>query len=280
VPIEEKFASAFGLMKITAKGRVVDFSEKPTGDELRQMRVDTTSLGLDPKLAQQKPYIASMGIYVFKRQVLIELLERYADRTDFGKEIIPTAAAHYNVQAYLFQGYWEDIGTIKAFYDANLALTQQPDPPFSFYDENAPIYTRGRYLPPTQIWDCEITDSMVAEGCRLNRCRINHSVLGIRTRIEADSVVEDSLILGSDYGDQVPAQLQPTQGQELSLIGIGPNSLIRNAIIDKNARIGARVQIINQNQVQEAQREDQGFYIRDGIVVILKNARIPDGTVI
>ncbi len=280
VPIEEKFASAFGLMKITAKGRVVDFSEKPTGDDLRQMRVDTTSLGLDPKLAQQKPYIASMGIYVFKRQVLIELLERYADRTDFGKEIIPTAAAHYNVQAYLFQGYWEDIGTIKAFYDANLALTQQPDPPFSFYDENAPIYTRGRYLPPTQIWDCEITDSMVAEGCRLNRCRINHSVLGIRTRIEADSVVEDSLILGSDYGDQVSAQLQPTQGQELSLIGIGPNSLIRNAIIDKNARIGARVQIINQNQVQEAQREDQGFYIRDGIVVILKNARIPDGTVI
>ena len=280
VPIEEKFASAFGLMKITAKGRVVDFSEKPTGDDLRQMRVDTTSLGLDPKLAQQKPYIASMGIYVFKRQVLIELLERYADRTDFGKEIIPTAAAHYNVQAYLFQGYWEDIGTIKAFYDANLALTQQPDPPFSFYDENAPIYTRGRYLPPTQIWDCEITDSMVAEGCRLNRCRINHSILGIRTRIEADSVVEDSLILGSDYGDQVSAQLQPTQGQELSLIGIGPNSLIRNAIIDKNARIGARVQIINQNQVQEAQREDQGFYIRDGIVVILKNARIPDGTVI
>lgn len=280
VPIEEKFASAFGLMKITAKGRVVDFSEKPTGDDLRQMRVDTTSLGLDPKLAQQKPYIASMGIYVFKRQVLIELLERYGDRTDFGKEIIPTAAAHYNVQAYLFQGYWEDIGTIKAFYDANLALTQQPDPPFSFYDENAPIYTRGRYLPPTQIWDCEITDSMVAEGCRLNRCRINHSILGIRTRIEADSVVEDSLILGSDYGDQVSAQLQPTQGQELSLIGIGPNSLIRNAIIDKNARIGARVQIINQNQVQEAQREDQGFYIRDGIVVILKNARIPDGTII
>ena len=280
VPIEEKSASAFGLMKITSKGRVVDFSEKPTGDELRQMRVDTTSLGLDPQLAQQKPYIASMGIYVFKRQVLIELLERHADRTDFGKEIIPTAAAHYNVQAYLFQGYWEDIGTIKAFYDANLALTQQPDPPFSLYDENAPIYTRGRYLPPTQLWDCEITDSMVAEGCRLNRCRINHSLLGIRTRIEADSVVEDSLILGSDYDDQVPAQLQPRQGQEPSPIGIGPNSLIRNAIIDKNARIGARVQIINQNQVQEAQREDQGFYIRDGIVIILKNARIPDGTVI
>lgn len=281
VPIEESLASAFGLMKITPKGRVVDFSEKPTGDALRQMRVDTTSLGLDPKLAEQKPYIASMGIYVFKRQVLIDLLEQYVDRTDFGKEIIPTAAAHYNIQAYLFQGYWEDIGTIKAFYDANLALTQQPDPPFSFYEENAPIYTRGRYLPPTQILDCEITGSMVAEGCRLSRCRINHSVLGIRTRIEAGSVVEDSLILGSDYDDsKVPPHLQTRQGGPVPLIGVGPNSVIRNAIIDKNACIGANVQIINQNQVQEAQREDQGFYIRDGIVIVVKNAVIPDGMVI
>jgi glucose-1-phosphate adenylyltransferase len=281
VPIEENLASAFGLMKITPKGRVVDFSEKPTGDALRQMRVDTTSLGLDPKLAEQRPYIASMGIYVFKRQVLIDLLEQYADRTDFGKEIIPTAAAHYNVQAYLFQGYWEDIGTIKAFYDANLALTKQPDPPFSFYEEIAPIYTRGRYLPPTQILDCEITESMVAEGCRLSRCRIHHSVLGIRTRIEAGSVVEDSLILGSDYDDsKVPPHLQVSQGGQPPLIGVGPNSLIRNAIIDKNACIGANVQIINKNQVEEAQREDQGFYIRDGIVIVLKNAQIPDGMVI
>jgi len=268
-------------MKITPKGRVVDFSEKPTGEALRQMRVDTTSLGLDPKVAEQKPYIASMGIYVFKRQVLIELLERYADRTDFGKEIIPPAAAHYNVQAYLFQGYWEDIGTIKAFYDANLALTQQPDPLFSFYDEKAPIYTRGRYLPPTQILDCQVTDSMVAEGCRLSRCRIHHSVLGTRTRIEAGSVVEDSLILGSDYDDsKVPPHLQSNPSEHIPLIGIGPNSVIRNAIIDKNASIGANVQIINQNHVQEAQREEQGFYIRDGIVVIFKNAQIPDGMVI
>ena len=149
------------------------------------------------------------------------------------------------------------------------------------YDEKAPIYTRGRYLPPTQILDCEITDSMVAEGCRLSRCRIHHSVLGIRTRIEAGSVVEDSLILGSDYDDsKVPPHLQSNQSEHIPLIGIGPNSVIRNAIIDKNASIGADVQITNQNQVQEAQREDQGFYIRDGIVVVLKNAQIPDGMVI
>ncbi|MFM7470228.1 MAG: glucose-1-phosphate adenylyltransferase [Nodosilinea sp.] len=276
VPVEEQLASAFGLMKITSAGRVVDFSEKPTGDALRQMRVDTTNLGLDPQQALQKPYIASMGIYVFKRQVLIDLLDRYAQCTDFGKEIIPKAAPHYNLQAYLFKGYWEDIGTIKAFYEANLALTRQPNPPFSFYDPDAPIYTRGRYLPPSQIFDCQITESMLAEGCQLNRCRISRSVLGVRTRVEADTLIEDSLILGADYYDAPP----PSSSSHHPPIGIGPNSLIRNAIIDKNAMIGARVQIVNKGEVQEAQREDQGFYIRDGIVVILKNARIPDDFVI
>lgn len=278
VPVEEQLASAFGLMKITSAGRVVDFSEKPTGDALRRMQVDTTTLGLDPQQAMEKPYIASMGIYVFKRQVLIDLLDRYAQCTDFGKEIIPKAAPHYNLQAYLFQGYWEDIGTIKAFYEANLALTRQPNPPFSFYDAQAPIYTRGRYLPPSQILDCEIRESMLAEGCQLSQCRISRSVLGVRTRVQAHSVIEDSLILGADYYDS-PTQSQPI-GSHHPPIGIGPNTLIRNAIIDKNAVIGANVELVNKGQVQEAQREDQGFYIRDGIVVVLKNAHIPDGFVI
>ncbi len=278
VPVEEQLASAFGLMKITSAGRVVDFSEKPTGDALRRMQVDTTTLGLDPQQAMEKPYIASMGIYVFKRQVLIDLLDRYAQCTDFGKEIIPKAAPHYNLQAYLFQGYWEDIGTIKAFYEANLALTRQPNPPFSFYDAQAPIYTRGRYLPPSQILDCEIRESMLAEGCQLSQCRIIRSVLGVRTRVQAHSVIEDSLILGADYYDS-PTQSQPIGSHQLP-IGIGPNTLIRNAIIDKNAVIGANVELVNKGQVQEAQREDQGFYIRDGIVVVLKNAHIPDGFVI
>jgi glucose-1-phosphate adenylyltransferase len=149
VPISERLASDFGLMKIDNAGRIIDFSEKPKGEELRQMQVDTTILGLTKDQAQQKPYIASMGIYVFKKEVLIKLLKESLNQTDFGKEIIPAAAKDLNVQAYLFNGYWEDIGTIEAFYDANLALTQQPHPPFSFYDEDAPIYTRSRYLPPS-----------------------------------------------------------------------------------------------------------------------------------
>ncbi|MCZ8162808.1 MAG: sugar phosphate nucleotidyltransferase, partial [Microcystis sp. LE19-196.1B] len=135
VPIDERRASAFGVMKINDSGRIVDFYEKPKGPELERMRVDTTILGLSPDQARQSPYIASMGIYVFKKNVLIDLLDANKEQTDFGKEIIPSAAKDYNLQAYLFKGYWEDIGTIEAFYESNLALTQQPNPAFSFYDE-------------------------------------------------------------------------------------------------------------------------------------------------
>jgi glucose-1-phosphate adenylyltransferase len=138
VPIDEKRASDFGLMKIDDRGRVIDFSEKPKGDALKKMQVDTTTLGLDAKQAKETPYIASMGIYVFKKEVLTDLLNKSPEQTDFGKEIIPASSKDYNVQAYLFNDYWEDIGTIEAFYDANLALTRQPRPPFSFYDEKAP----------------------------------------------------------------------------------------------------------------------------------------------
>jgi len=138
VPIDERRASAFGVMKINDSGRIVDFYEKPKGAELERMRVDTTILGLSPDQARQSPYIASMGIYVFKKNVLIDLLDANKEQTDFGKEIIPSAAKDYNLQAYLFKGYWEDIGTIEAFYESNLALTQQPNPAFSFYDEKPP----------------------------------------------------------------------------------------------------------------------------------------------
>ena len=139
------------------------------------------------------------SIYIFKKDVLLHLLKESLERTDFGKEIIPDAAKDYNLQAYLFDDYWEDIGTIEAFYNANLALTKQPQPPFSFYDEQAPIYTRARYLPPSKMLDCQIAESMVGEGCILKNCRIQHSVLGVRSRVEAGSVVEDTLIMGSDY---------------------------------------------------------------------------------
>jgi glucose-1-phosphate adenylyltransferase len=279
VPMDEKRASDFGLMKIDNQGRIVDFSEKPKGDELKAMRVDTQSLGLTAEQAAEQPYIASMGIYVFKKQVLIDLLKASLTQTDFGKEIIPGAAGKYNLQAFLFDGYWEDIGTIESFYDANLALTQQPLPPFSFYDESAPIYTRSRYLPPTKMFDAQITESMISEGCILKNCRVHHSVLGVRTRIGANCTIEDALIMGADMYEPFGERVSKAERGEVSL-GIGAGSTVRRAIVDKNARIGTNVQIVNKDNVQEAQREDEGFYIRSGIVVVLKNAIIPNDTVI
>ncbi len=279
IPIDDRRASDFGLMKIDESGRVVDFSEKPKGDALAQMRVDTSILGLSPEQAQLQPYIASMGIYVFKKDVLIKLLRESLESTDFGKEIIPDASKDYNVQAYLFDGYWEDIGTIEAFYNANLALTQQPQPPFSFYDEKAPIYTRARYLPPTKLLDCKITESIIGEGCILKNCRIEHSVLGVRSRIESGTVIEESLIMGADFY-QASVERQCNLFTDEISVGICADTIVRRAIVDKNARIGRNVKIINKDNVQEADRESQGFYIRSGIVVVLKNAVIPDGTII
>ncbi|OKH17599.1 glucose-1-phosphate adenylyltransferase [[Limnothrix rosea] IAM M-220] len=279
VPVGEKVAPAFGLMKINDQGRVVDFSEKPTGEALKAMQVDTQSLGLDPEQAKEKPYIASMGIYVFKKQVLLDLLRQGKDKTDFGKEIIPDASRDYNVQAYLFDDYWEDIGTIEAFYDANLGLTKQPIPPFSFYDEQAPIYTRARYLPPTKVLNANVTESMISEGCIIKNCRIHHSVLGIRTRVEANCTIEDTMIMGSDYYQPYEKRLESLKNGKPP-IGIGEGTTIRRAIVDKNAHIGKDVMIVNKDGVEESNREELGFYIRSGIVVVLKNAIIPDGTVI
>ncbi|NJN49444.1 MAG: glucose-1-phosphate adenylyltransferase [Alkalinema sp. RL_2_19] len=280
VPIDDERASDFGLMKLDATGRVVDFSEKPKGDALKAMQVDTTLLGLSPEEAKKSPYIASMGIYVFNRDTLIKLLRQNLDQTDFGKEIIPAAAKDHNIQAYLCNDYWEDIGTIKAFYDANLALTHQPRPPFSFYDEQAPIYTRHRNLPPSKFLDAQVTESIVGEGCILKNCKVHHSVLGVRSRISENCLIEDALIMGADYyeaSDETPNSLQES---DYIPLGIGKGSIIRGAIIDKNAHIGANVQIINKENIQESDRENLGYIIRSGIVVVVKNAVIPDGTVI
>lgn len=279
VPIDEKRASSFGLMKIDDSGRVVDFSEKPKGDALKQMAVDTTTLGLSPEEAKESPYIASTGIYVFNKDVLIKLLSEDQEQTDFGKEIIPNAAKDYNVQAFLFNDYWEDIGTIEAFYEANLGLTRQPQPPFSFYHEEAPIYSRSRYLPPSKLLNCHVTESIVAEGSILKECRVHHSVLGLRTRIESGCVIEDSLLMGADFYESF-AERESGAGNGKIPVGIGESTTIRRAIIDKNARIGKDVKIINKDNVEEAEQEELGFYIRSGIVVVLKNAVIKDGTVI
>ncbi|MEN9217527.1 MAG: glucose-1-phosphate adenylyltransferase [Gloeomargarita sp. DG_2_bins_126] len=279
IPVEEKPASAFGLMKIDATGRVVAFREKPKGAALQEMRVDTTVLGLSPEEAQRKPYIASMGIYVFNKEILRKLLQEDTNRTDFGKEVIPAAIQDYKIQVYLFNDYWEDIGTIESFYEANLALTKQPKPPFSFYDEKAPIYTRPRYLPPSKLLDCEISESLISDGCILKNCRVRHSVLGVRSRIQSGCVIEDTLLMGSDFYEPYTQRFAEPNDHHIPL-GIGENTVIRRSIVDKNARIGKDVQIINKDWVQESDRETLGFYIRSGIVVIIKNATIPNGTVI
>ena len=278
VPMDEARADDFGLMKIDKTGRVREFSEKPKGDALKAMRVDTTVLGLPLEDAKRPPYIASMGIYVFEKPVLHELL-RQAPYTDFGKEIIPAALSSHNVQAYLFNDYWEDIGTIEAFYNANLALTEQPDPPFSFYDEKAPIYTRSRYLPPTKLLDSEIVESMIGEGCILKECTIKRSVIGIRSRIETGCMIQNALLMGSDFYESPGERAQRLENGKIPL-GVGANTVIRKAIVDKNARIGRNVQIVNKDGVVEGSQESLGFVIQNGIVVIIKNATIPDGMTI
>ncbi|HZG40657.1 MAG TPA: glucose-1-phosphate adenylyltransferase [Nodosilinea sp.] len=278
LPVDDTRASSFGLMKIDQSGRIIDFSEKPKGDALHQMQVDTSALGLSVEEAKEKPYIASMGIYLFKRDVMIDLLKK-TEYTDFGKEIIPNSAKDYNIQAYLFNDYWEDIGTIESFFNANLALVKQPNPLFSFYDEGAPIYTRARYLPPTKYLKCDISESMVSEGCILKECSITNSVIGIRSRIESGCTITDSLIMGADYYQDNVERRSSCDSAAVPL-GIGANSTIHHAIIDKNARIGCNVQILNKDRVEEAEREEEGFYIRSGIVTVLRGATIPDETVI
>jgi glucose-1-phosphate adenylyltransferase len=279
VPVDESRASEFGLMKIDRSGRVQSFSEKPRGDALKAMAVDTAVLGLTTDEAKRSPYIASMGIYVFDKQVLLDLLKQTPERTDFGKEVIPAAAKDHRVYAYLFKDYWEDIGTIESFFEANLALTRQPLPPFSFYDEKAPIYTHSRYLPPTKLLDSHVVESMVGEGCILKECMVKRSVIGIRSRIEADCVIDNALLMGADYYESPAERLKNLASGKVPL-GVGENTVIQRAIVDKNARIGRNVRIVNQDHVVEATREEMGFVIRSGIVVIIKNATIPDGTVI
>ncbi|KAF6266558.1 ADP-glucose pyrophosphorylase small subunit [Scenedesmus sp. NREL 46B-D3] len=282
LPCDEKRATAFGLMKIDEDGRVIEFAEKPSGDELKAMQVDTTVLGVDAQTAAEKPYIASMGIYVMTANVLKELLENHMpDANDFGNEVIPEARKMgYPVQAYAFQGYWEDIGTIEAFYNANLALVKTDGSAnFSFYDKEAPIYTMSRFLPPSKVLqDVVVRNAIIGDGSNIKaRSRVSNSIVGLRSLIGEDCVIEDTLMLGSDYYETV---------EECAWVpgclpmGIGNGSHIRKALIDKNARIGERVQILNKDNVTEANREKEGFMIRDGIVCVIKDSVIPSGTVI
>jgi glucose-1-phosphate adenylyltransferase len=270
-------ASGFGLLKTDDGGRITEFKEKPEGEELESMRVDTAHLGLAPDEASQRPFLASMGIYVFRKELLRNmLLEEMPLADDFGKEIIPRALPRYNVQAHLFDGYWEDIGTIGSFYRANIEMTL-PLPPFNFFDAEAPVYTRPRYLPGSKLLDCHIQSSIITEGCIINGATITDSIIGIRSRIEHGSRLEGVLMMGADYY-QTLDEMQTETERNHPRVGIGRSCFIRRAIIDKNARIGSGVLIVNEERRQ--QHDGDGYFIRDGIVIIPKNGVISDGTVI
>lgn len=277
IAVEEEKASDFGLLKIDDHNNVLEFSEKPKGDDLKAMAVNTQQLGLDEKEAERRPYIASMGIYAFKKQVLEELLKHHSEQKDFGKEIIPSAIGNFKIKTYLFNDYWEDIGTIGAFYEANMGLVKFPNPAFSFYDMDAPIFTRQRFLPPCRLVNSQIVESMIAEGCIINKATIRKSLLGVRSYIDEGATIEESLVMGRDFFQSLAERKADIDNEKVPM-GIGKNTLIRHAIVDKNARIGRNVKITNKRGVDKDEtHENEGWYIRDGVVVILKNAVIPDG---
>ncbi len=280
LPVNPSEAEGFGLMHTDEHGRIREFKEKPKGDALASMRVDTSRFGLSLDQSKERPYLASMGIYVFSRKTLFDLLNNNPNATDFGKELIPAALARGdNLQSFVFNDYWEDIGTIGAFYEANLALTDQPNPAFSFYDEKFPIYTRPRYLPPSKLLDTQVTQSIISEGSMLKSCSVHHCVLGVRTRLEDQVVLQDTLVMGADYFESAEerAVLRERGGTP---IGVGKGTTVKRAILDKNARIGQNVTIVNKDHIEEADRPEHNFYIRNGIVVVVKNGTIADGTVI
>jgi len=278
IPIVPDSASEFGLLKTDNDGRIIEFREKPKGEDLEKMRVDTTSLGLTAEEASERPYLASMGIYVFKYDRLEEVLKEDSTRLDFGKEVIPGSIHKYNVQAYLFNDYWEDIGTIAAFYKANLDMTTAL-PPFNLFDAEAPMLTRSRYLPPSKIDNCEIRDSIVSDGCIINGAKISNSVIGLRSRIGGGAQIEASYMMGADYY-QTLEDMQTDLAAGMPWIGVGKGSIIRRAIVDKNARIGANVRLLNEAGVEHFDGPNGNYYVRDRIIIVPKNGLIPDGTVV
>ncbi|MEO6051044.1 MAG: glucose-1-phosphate adenylyltransferase [Pyrinomonadaceae bacterium] len=276
IPCRPDEAPEFGLLKTNAQGEIVEFKEKPRGDALESMRVDTTNFGLTAEESAGRPFLASMGIYVFNYSKLVDLLKADNSWVDFGREIIPAAIEKYTVQAYLFNDYWEDIGTIRAFYDANLDLAS-PLPKFNFFDAAAPIFTRSRYLPPSKLHDCDIDNSMVSEGCILNGVRIRKSIIGLRSRIDNGVNIEDSIVMGSDVFESIE-EISANIVTKKPHIGIGENTMIRRAILDKNVRIGSNVKLLNRDNIENYDAPDKSIYIRDGIMIVPKNSVIADGT--
>ncbi|MCK4801937.1 MAG: glucose-1-phosphate adenylyltransferase [Anaerolineales bacterium] len=261
-PVSLQDASRLGILKRAENQIITDFAEKPKDPKIQKAFISRD----DPDL----PLLGSMGIYLFKTAVLDELLQKF-EVDDFGKELIPQAIHSHKVVGYDFEGYWEDIGTIRSFYNANLNLTQ-PSPPFNFYDVNHPIYTHARFLPGSIVAGAKLEDVSLSDGCVIGRAEITCSVIGLRSQIQNGSFIKDTVMMGADYYEENNAKTKEVP------IGIGTNSKIEGAIIDKNARIGRNVTIDPFPPGTEEDHRD--WSIRDGIVVIPKSTLIPDGTVI
>jgi len=276
IPVNPQDAQGFGLLKTDRNGRIVEFKEKPKGDDLEEMRVDTTQFGLTEAESRSRPFLASMGIYIFNYERLVELLNEDPTRFDFGGEIIPAAIEKLNVQAYLFNHYWEDIGTIRSFFQANLDLAS-PLPKFDFFNDADPIYTRSRYLPPSKVHACDIDNSMISEGCILNGVYARNSIIGLRSRIDEGVRIENSIVMGADFFESFE-EIQKNFNRSKPHVGIGENSIVRRAIIDKNARIGKNVRLVNGQNVETRDGENGCYFIREGIIIVPKNATIQDGT--
>jgi glucose-1-phosphate adenylyltransferase len=278
IPCGSEAASEFGLLKTDQEGRIVEFKEKPKGEALESMRVERCGSDLSPEEAAARPFLASMGIYVFKYSRICDLLSSDSTWLDFGREVIPAAISQGSVQAFTFDGYWEDIGTISAFYKANLDLTNKI-PKFNLFNAETPVYTRARYLPPSKIEESEIRDSIISDGCIMTGARVSNSIIGLRSRIANGVQIEASIIMGADYYQSIE-EMRNDVIAERPRVGIGEQGIIRKAIIDKNARIGSGVRLLNDAGVQNSDGENNQYYIREGIIIVPKNAVIPNGTVI
>ena len=276
IPVRKEDTSGLGILQADANGRIVNFVEKPqTEEELLPLRVERevfTERGIEP---HGREYIASMGIYIFNREILQTALQDDSN-VDFGKDIIPKSIQTLPVSAYFFDGYWEDIGTIRSFYHANITLTDTA-PAFNFYDEQAPIYTNRRHLPSTKVNSSSIRSSILAEGSIIDDSELDRTIVGIRSIISNGSRIYQSVLMGADYYESDVSRVANAQSGAPHL-GIGRNCLIQNAIIDKNARIGDNSVLVNRDGIDNYDNEN--YYIRDGIVIVPKDATIPPETVV
>ncbi|XP_058184220.1 inactive glucose-1-phosphate adenylyltransferase small subunit 2, chloroplastic isoform X1 [Rhododendron vialii] len=269
--------SEFGIFEVNSDNKVTNFREKPDKNPMKPILVKR-SVKSNDSTSKKFP---GMGIYVINRDAMIKLLrEHFPEANVLKSEVIPGAISlGMKVNAYRFDGYWEDMRSIEAFYDANMESTKKANMGYNFYDKDSPLYTLPRNLPPSLVTDAVITDSVIGDGCILNKCSIKGTVVGMRTRIGDGALIEDSVLMGSDIYQIQDVQTNGSEGMGIP-IGIGEGSHIRRAIVDKNARIGKNVMIINKDNVQEANMEAHGYSIKEGIVIILRSAVIKDGSIL